>query len=435
MSGALSALSRVAGQYLQCSFRAIPFAVMGSGGEHGRKQAVHQYPYRDGLYVEDLGMRGRAYHVRGFVTGPTASAQRDLLVNAAETAGPGLLIHPTLGVIRASCMNFAWSEPDGIMGRIDISFDFLEETDLLGGVLKMALDVAVAAAAIVAQSTASNSFIARITSSLAVGQPVVLATRAVAAGWGVYGHRALHSPVATQAAMSTLPGNNGRYAAGNNTAIDPDATAGTALEALVSARTDMESALAALTQSTTPRALAENAQTLVELVRNSLPDPGAQIAALLVMAGFVVQPESTTAPIGAAIATGQSAMAALCQHMALASLALACESWQPTSSNEAESLRRLVSDKLDIAATQAADAGLTDIWQVLRSLRSALTTELSDRASQLPEQITVTRNEPVPALLLAQQLYADGTRSDDLIRRANPIHPAFMPTSFEALSA
>ncbi|MGO2959439.1 MAG: DNA circularization protein [Acetobacter sp.] len=435
MSGALSALSRVAGQYLQCSFRAIPFAVMGSGGEHGRKQAVHQYPYRDGLYVEDLGRRGRAYHVRGFVTGPTASAQRDLLVQAAEAAGAGLLIHPTLGVIRASCMNFAWSEPDGIMGRIDVSFDFLEETDLLGGMLKIALDVAVAAAAIVAQSTASNSFIARITSSLAVGQPVVLATRAVAAGWGMYGHRALHSPVATQAAMSTLPGNNGRYVAGNNAATDPDATAGTALLGVVNARTNMASAVSALALSTDPTALAENAQAVAELVRTSLKDPGTQIVALLALAGFSVQPDSATAPIGAAIATGQSAMAALCQHMALASLALACESWQPTSSNEAERLRRLVADKLDTAATQAADAGHTDIWQALRSLRSALTTELSDRASQLPEQITVTRNEPVPALLLAQQLYADGTRSDDLIRRANPIHPAFMPTSFEALSA
>ncbi|WP_264802546.1 DNA circularization N-terminal domain-containing protein, partial [Acetobacter fabarum] len=62
MSGSLI---NTALEYLQCSFRAVPFAMLGSGGETGRKQAVHQYPYRDGVYVEDLGKRGRVYHIHG----------------------------------------------------------------------------------------------------------------------------------------------------------------------------------------------------------------------------------------------------------------------------------------------------------------------------------------------------------------------------------
>jgi prophage DNA circulation protein len=424
MSGSLI---NTALEYLQCSFRAVPFAVLGSGGETGRKQAVHQYPYRDGVYVEDLGKRGRVYHIRGFVTGATAAAQRDLLVLAAETAGTGLLIHPTIGVIKAACMNFAWGEPDGITGRIDVSFDFLEQKDLLGSTVKVALDAAAAAAALVAQAVSASSYAKTATAALAVGQPVVAAAQAVATGWGRVANQAVRSPRAMASAISILPGNNGRYTSGNAAVVDNTATVSTVLADLTTSRVAMESAVADLGAGGTADALSSAALNVAELVRTSLADPGAQMAALLSLA--------TLAPIGAAIATARSATAAMCRQMALASIALACADWNPTSSDQAEALRKLVATQMDTAATEAADEGYTDIWRVLRDLRSSLTTFLAQQASQLPDQITVARNGPLPALVLAQQLYADGSRSDDLIGRANPIHPAFMPTNFQALSS
>lgn len=424
-------------EYLQCSFRAVPFAVLGSGGENGRKQAVHQYPYRDGVSVEDLGRRGRVYHIRGFVTGATAAAQRDLLAMAAETAGPGLLMHPTIGVIKASCMNFAWAEPDGIMGRIDISFDFLEQKDILGSTIKVALDAAAAAAAaaIVVQAVSSSSYAKTATASLAIGQPVVAAAQAVAQSWGGKAHQAIHSPMAIVSAMSVLPGNNGRYAAGNAAVVDNEATVSTVLSNMATARVAMETAIAELGVGASADALSSAALNVAELVRSSLSDPGAQMTALLSLANFGVDGITTLAPIGASIVAARRATAAMCQQIALASVALACADWNPTSSEQAEALRLMVADKMDMAATTAADAGYTDVWKALRDLRSSLTAFLADQASQLPDQITVTRNSPVPALVLAQQLYADGSRSDDLITRANPVHPAFMPVSFQALSS
>ncbi|MFT8890826.1 MAG: DNA circularization N-terminal domain-containing protein [Acetobacter papayae] len=422
-------------EYLQCSFRAVPFAVLGSGGETGRKQAVHQYPYRDGVYVEDLGRRGRVYHIRGFVFGATAAAQRDLLVMAAEAAGPGLLIHPTIGVIKASCMNFAWAEPDGIMGRIDVAFDFIEQKDLLGSTIKVALDAAAAAAAIVVQAISSSSYAKTATAALAVGQPVVAAAQAVVQNWGNKASQAIHSPVAIVSAISVLPGNNGRYAAGNAAVVDNTATVSTVLSDLTTSRVAVETAIAELGSGTSSDTLSSAALNVVELVRTSLADPGAQLTALLSMATFAVDAEVTLAPIGASIAAARTATAAMCQQMALASIALACADWNPTSSEQAEALRLMVAEKMDAAATTAADEGYTDVWKALRDLRSALTAFLAQQASQLPDQITVTRNSPVPALVLAQQLYADGSRSDDLITRANPVHPAFMPVSFQALSS
>ena len=59
MSGVLGVLD----QYRQCSFRGVPFAVIGSGGRAGRKTAVHDYPFLDTPWVEDLGRAGRGVRV------------------------------------------------------------------------------------------------------------------------------------------------------------------------------------------------------------------------------------------------------------------------------------------------------------------------------------------------------------------------------------
>jgi prophage DNA circulation protein len=40
----------------------------------------------------------------------------------------------------------------------------------------------------------------------------------------------------------------------------------------------------------------------------------------------------------------------------------------------------------------------------------------------------------VPAFVMAQLLYQNGARADELTARANPVHPAFMPLRFKALA-
>ena len=76
-----------------------------------------------------------------------------------------------------------------------------------------------------------------------------------------------------------------------------------------------------------------------------------------------------------------------------------------------------------------------DVYASLRVLRASVVSTLTQSAGGLPSLVTVTTATPMPALALAQRLYADGTRADELVDRARPKHPAFMPTSFEALNA
>lgn len=47
------------------SFRGVPFAVVSAEGVFGRRQAVHEYPYRNTAWVEDLGRGTRKLTIRG----------------------------------------------------------------------------------------------------------------------------------------------------------------------------------------------------------------------------------------------------------------------------------------------------------------------------------------------------------------------------------
>nr|WP_235661186.1 DNA circularization N-terminal domain-containing protein [Candidatus Hamiltonella defensa] len=75
----------------------------------GRKTAVHEYPYRDKPWVEDLGRATRQLTVKGFLVedsviygGGAVIDQRSNLIAACETAGAGTLIHPTYGELTVS---------------------------------------------------------------------------------------------------------------------------------------------------------------------------------------------------------------------------------------------------------------------------------------------------------------------------------------------
>ncbi len=49
------------------SFRGVPFAVVSGESVFGRRQAVHEYPYRDTAWIEDLGRSSRKITLRGFI--------------------------------------------------------------------------------------------------------------------------------------------------------------------------------------------------------------------------------------------------------------------------------------------------------------------------------------------------------------------------------
>ncbi len=428
-------LRRLAGQYLQCSFRGIPFAVMGSGGQAGRNTAVHAYPWRDGVWVEDMGRQERQYHVTGLLVGPLCYAQRDLLVRAAEIAGPGLLIHPTVGMFRASLMRFEWRERDGMMNVIDLSFEFIEKKDLLGGLVTTALHAAVGAAAIALQSACSSDYNAKTFSSYAQGGSVLSHGRATAAAWSGKVVGAIRSPEILSSALAALPGSYGRYNQGNASETVDGATADSILAALSTSRAKISADCELLSVASAGSEIVTGCFDLTEDLRAAVFDPGVQITLLQSLAAFSITPITSSAPIGSAIENVQIATARVCRVAALFSLAQASADWSAASSDEAEALSLSLSDLIELEASSAADAGWDATYRALRDLQTQVTQDLAQRAARLPDIVTIERNAPMAALALAQQIYSDGSRASDLIRRVDPVHPAFMPTSFKALSS
>ena len=254
------------------------------------------------------------------------------------------------------------------------------------------------------------------------------------------------NPIAIVGMAAALPPTDpttsyGRYGAGSATTALPIGTTVASLQAQLAnqraavalAATGAGAAAASYSASTDmPDALA----ALVEAMRAGITDPADQVNVLLALAGFTFTDQAGgTVGIGAAMAAMRDAMAAACRRAALVSLARASAAYQPVSYNDAASLRRVLSAALDSEITLAGDAGQDASYVALKALRSAVVQDLTVRGASLPSVVTVSMALPLPALLLAQILYQDASRSDQITAESGAIHPAFCPATFQALAA
>jgi prophage DNA circulation protein len=182
-------------------------------------------------------------------------------------------------------------------------------------------------------------------------------------------------------------------------------------------------------------AFAGGVLALAEALRQSACDPADQIRLMTALAGFAPPMPLCSAALGSAIATAAQCTAALCRRAALVSLANACAAYQPSSADDAQSLSEAVTALYDTESTIAADAGDASTYMALRALGAAVAADLAARGSRLPELVTVTTVEPMPAFALAYMLYRDATRADDLTQRTDAPNPAFLPVEMHVLAS
>jgi prophage DNA circulation protein len=242
-------------------------------------------------------------------------------------------------------------------------------------------------------------------------------------------------------AMSVLSGNYGRYVTIPGVTVQPTATVASVLAGITTARTAVataastaEAAASNLSTATAP-ALATAIAALTEALRAAALNPSDQIRLMTALSDYYPTPPVSSATIGQTIAAAETATAALCRRAALISLARACAAYTPTSYDDAMSLRTQVADLIDAEMLVAADAGDNNAYGALRALRTAVINDLTTRGANLPKLVQVTTKIPMPSLALAYRLYGDATRTDDLVQRADPICPLWMPTSLVAASS
>jgi len=115
------------------SFRGVPFFVHTDAKASGRRIVEHEFPKADIPFAEDMGRRARRFRVAAYIlyspsVTPDYQAARDNLINALESgAGPGLLVHPTLGVDMVVVDTFSDTERLQEAGGIsEFEIEFLE---------------------------------------------------------------------------------------------------------------------------------------------------------------------------------------------------------------------------------------------------------------------------------------------------------------------
>jgi prophage DNA circulation protein len=176
--------------------------------------------------------------------------------------------------------------------------------------------------------------------------------------------------------------------------------------------------------------LAADAQALTEAMRATCADPADAITILAAMVATALPTLIVPSQVAA-----QQLTAATFRRAALASMALACADYQPASSTEAQAVIAQVAGLFDTDIVAAADAGQLDGYNALRNMRQAVIADLRARSAALPALVTISLPGNLPSLTMAYRLYGDTTREPGMVSRADPIHPGFMPPSFEALSA
>lgn len=200
------------GQLRPASFRGVPFGVLGSSGKFGRRNAVHEYPFQGTVWVEDMGRAARHIGVFGFLVGDDAIAQRERLIAAVETSGPGELIHPTLGRLRVSTIDFS-SDERWDQGRVfQVSFTFIEAGERVFPTVATSTGDAVAAACKSADAAASGDFASSVGTALKQGAVVAAQAASTAAAWGRQAQRLANDATNLYNMVGTLQGSFGRYA-------------------------------------------------------------------------------------------------------------------------------------------------------------------------------------------------------------------------------
>jgi len=408
-----------------------------------------EYPGRDKPYIEDMGRPMRRIRLSGFlvsnslVYGGDAKAQRDAMVDAVERLGPRVLIHPTLGelIVNVPGGGLWVIERWGIRRYFELSFIFIEygqhifpatapsKVSLLDKLAKKlhlsaALDFARKVIGTVSKvvgkvMSAVNTVLSTVEGVIRFGKAVVGAVVKTVAGFADVVGRVARGMRNVTSLGSLLTGNFGRYAHGNVSSAmvkSKKATnSGATIDNLLTRHTqslaavDRASAVAANLDADSGDAFTVAAQALMDALVATIPDPGIAVALLGELISYQLVAFSSDSAISNAQAVAQDATAALLRRGVLAAMAQQVATYAPASHDDAVALMGTVVGYLD---AKILTAGAT-----------------------LPRLETFQLKAPIPSLVMANWLYGDAARAKELVEQADPIRPAFMPTTVKVLAS
>ncbi len=378
------------------SFRGVPFGVLDSTYEGGRRHAIHEYPQRDNPFVEDLGRRAESIRLEAFILGDDYMAGRDALIRACRTRGSGRglpggeLISPYHGTMQVVCETFRVRQTvgEGRMARIGLSFRE-------AGAQARPLALGSSASKADDQSSALNELsaaqIARVLKTAGHPQEVRDATAGVLADLGrIMDSVDVSGATADVAAFRDLA----------TSLINDAAVIATAPASVAAAVWDAANAILVAAKNAAEGLFAYEALFGVD---NSI-DGG----------------DSTSAQ---ASDGNKLATVALVQAAAIGGSLRAAVRVDFASLPEAEAARDRLLAQIDILAETADDG----TYQGLRDVQATATEGIPKPGRQLAEIEEVELPATIPSLVLAWDRYADASRESEIVERNNVPRPGFLP--------
>lgn len=378
------------------SFRDVPFHIDSADQQGGRRQVVHEFPQRDDPFVEDLGLRPHGFSVDCLVLGADYMAARDALIAALDAAGSGTLVHPYRGSLTVSCETWRCRESSDQGGIAWFSIDFVTSAVAPRPVAveDTAASTEAVAAAALAEANAglvagfSVASLSDLVSESAVSRVAVIADRLESGLWRLNGARDAVSNVA-------LKLRNLRRDVLTLVRQVPD---------LAGAVTDLVTSARLLAD--TPRAALRELRDMVGLDTGDR-DPGDTPSRMIERANATALERLVTLAAAA--------------EAVRATAGMAFESY-----DEAVAVRDDLAERLDLAAVAAADRGDDAGFGRLNALRLAMVRDVTRRGGSLARVYAYTPPATEPALVIAQRLYGDAGRADQIVARNGVRHPGFV---------
>jgi prophage DNA circulation protein len=363
------------------SFRGAAFFVPTVERGGGRRLVLHEYPFRDQPFAEDLGQKARTFPVEGYVIGEDYITARDALLDALEAQGSGQLTLPYQGSRNVAVGNFRVRETDdeGGMARFQIEFvetpvNPIEPSNAVDG----------SGAVIDSASIARGSIGVEFLGNFQPGVFVASAERSLNA----FGDSVL-------SVVRTVP------------------MEAQALAQLHQAVTSLQANVAELVAE--PTALLESVTELFDQFESR--------PLCLGVYSYVPGPVPVgTTPDRVQELLNFNSLQQVIQRLAVIRGSELILQEDFTNFQEAVSARESLTDLVDQQAEVVAD----DTYPAMVQLRASLVAAVPGSNSDLPNLITFTPITTLPSLLVAFRLYGDVERELDLVARNDVSNPAFV---------
>lgn len=382
---------------LQGSFRGASFQVESHSAGGGRRGQLHEYPQRDTPWFEDLGRKTREFSVEAFIIGDNYHLARAALQAACETEGAGTLVHPYLGSKQVVCTAYSLSEriDEGRLCRFSMTFAEAgtQQFPLMGTDFGFQINSLAGLSEVSMLEDFVRGYTTQGMPGFVFGSTEALAGNlaSILSGFGAGGDfgDAITSYLADITGLSRFPSLFGQRT------ID---LVGAYRTSAITSTTD--TAGAAIAQKNLASLSAFSSASEVAVINQTTPSRVAQAGNM----------EAFSALVRQASLTGEARTIKLLQF----------DSYQAANAYSRNYISRMDAEMLG--------AGMDAAYLPLNKLTSTVVADLAQRAGTLPQITSVTLQETTPSLVLANNLYGDATRADDIAARNGVRHPSFMPT-------